>query len=198
MRQNVESAAGIKLYGKAMLLDTPVCDFGFEAPDFELISHDKRSYSRDSLAGNNGLLIAFICNHCPYVKAIIANFVSDAKRLKTRGVHTVAIMPNNYITHPADNPEKMGEFAAQYNFGFPYLIDETQSVAKAYRAVCTPDFFGFNSNLELQYRGRLDNLTISKKGTRKPELFEAMSMIANTGGGPEGQIASMGCSIKWK
>ena len=181
-----------------MLLDTPICDFGRKAPDFKLISHDKKSYSRDELAGNNGLLIAFICNHCPYVQAIIANFVSDAKRLQTIGVQTVAIMPNNYITHPADNPERMEEFAAQHSFGFPYLIDETQSVAKAYGAVCTPDFFGFNSNLELQYRGRLDNITMGKEGTRTPELFDAMSMIVNTGRGPESQIASMGCSIKWK
>ena len=181
-----------------MLVDTPICDFGLKAPDFELTSHDKKSYSRDGLAGSKGMLIAFICNHCPYVKAIITNFVSDAKRLQTIGVQTVAIMPNNYITHPADNPERMGEFAAQHNFGFPYLIDETQSVAKAYGAVCTPDFFGFNSNLELQYRGRLDNLTMGKEGTRIPELFDAMSMIANTGSGPESQIASMGCSIKWK
>ena len=181
-----------------MLVDTPICDFGFKAPDFKLNSFDTTSYTRDELVGTKGLLIAFICNHCPYVKAIIKNFVSDAKRLQTKGVQTVAIMPNNYITHPADNPKKMGEFAAQHNFGFPYLIDETQSVAKAYGAVCTPDFFGFNSNLELQYRGRLDNLKMGKKGTRIPELFDAMSMIANTGSGPENQIVSMGCSIKWK
>ena len=129
---------------------------------------------------------------------MIENFVSDAKRLQTKGVQTVAIMPNNYIAHPADDPEKMEEFAVQHNFGFPYLIDETQSVAKAYGAVCTPDFFGFNSNLELQYRGRLDNLTMGKEGIRVLELFDAMSMIANTGSGPENQIASMGCSIKWK
>ena len=194
----MESAAGVKRCGKAMLLDTPICDFGLKAPDFALISHDKKSYSRDNLAGGNGLLIAFICNHCPYVKAIIANFVSDAKRLQTIGVQTVAIMPNNYITHPEDNPERMGEFAAQHNFVFPYLVDESQSVAKAYGAVCTPDFFGFNSKLELQYRGRLDNLTMGKEGTRTPELFDSMSKIANTGRGPENQIASMGCSIKWK
>ena len=181
-----------------MLVDTPICDFGLKAPDFELISLDKKAYSRDGLAGSNGLLIAFICNHCPYVKAIIENFVLDAKSLQIKGVQTVAIMPNNYITHQADNPQKMEEFAAQHNFGFPYLIDETQSVAKAYGAVCTPDFFGFNSNLELQYRGRLDNLTMGKEGTRIPELFNAMSIIATTGSGPENQIASMGCSIKWK
>lgn len=198
MRQNVESAAGVERYGKAMLVDTPICDFGLKAPDFELTSHDKKLYNRDGLAGSKGLLIAFICNHCPYVKAIIANFVSDAKKLQTMGIQTAAIMPNNYISYPADSPEKMGEFAMQHNFGFPYLIDDTQSVAKAYGAVCTPDFFGFNANLELQYRGRLDNLTMGRDGTRIPELFEAMSVIADTGSGPESQIASMGCSIKWK
>jgi len=194
----VGGAAGIKQTGKTMLLDTPICDFGLKAPDFKLISHDKKSYSRDELAGDNGLLIAFICNHCPYVQAIIANFVSDAQKLQNLGIQTVAIMPNDYISYQADSPKKMGDFAAQHNFGFPYLIDETQSVAKAYGAVCTPDFFGFNANLELQYRGRLDNLTMGKASIRTPELFDAMSMIANTGSGPQNQIASMGCSIKWK
>jgi peroxiredoxin len=194
----VESPSEVKRFGEAMLIDTPLCDFGFKAPSFELISHEKKSYSRDGLAGSKGLLIAFICNHCPYVKAIIANFVSDAQKLQTIGIQTAAIMPNNYISHPADSPEKMSEFVTQHNFGFPYLIDETQSVAKAYGAVCTPDFFGFNANLELQYRGRLDNLTMGKDGTRRPELFDAMNVIANTGSGPESQIASMGCSIKWK
>ena len=181
-----------------MLVNTPLCNFGLKAPDFKLPSHDKKSYSRDGLSGNKGLLIAFICNHCPYVKAIIKNFVSDAKKLQTIGIQTAAIMPNDYISYPADSPEKMNEFATQHSFGFPYLIDETQSVAKAYGAVCTPDFFGFNANLELQYRGRLDNLTIGKDGTRTPELFDAMSIIAATGSGPRSQIASMGCSIKWK
>jgi len=194
----VGGAAGIKQTGKTMLLDTPICDFGLKAPDFKLISHDKKSYSRDELAGDNGLLIAFICNHCPYVQAIITNFVSDAQKLQNLGIQTVAIMPNDYISYQADSPSKMGDFAAQHNFGFPYLIDETQSVAKAYGAVCTPDFFGFNANLELQYRGRLDNLTMGKASIRTPELFDAMSMIANTGSGPQNQIASMGCSIKWK
>ena len=194
----MESAAGIKRYGKEMLVDTPICDFGLKAPDFKLISHDKKSYSRDDLAGSNGLLIAFICNHCPYVQAIITNVVSDAQKLQHLGIQTVAIMPNDYISYPADSPEKMGDFAMQHNFEFPYLIDENQSVAKAYGAVCTPDFFGFNANLELQYRGRLDNLTMGKDGTRTPELFDAMSIIAKTGSGPQSQIASMGCSIKWK
>ena len=181
-----------------MLVDTPICDFGLKAPDFKLISHDKKSYSRDDLAGSNGLLIAFICNHCPFVQAIITNVVSDAQKLQHLGIQTVAIMPNDYISYPADSPEKMGDFAMQHNFEFPYLIDENQSVAKAYGAVCTPDFFGFNANLELQYRGRLDNLTMGKDGTRTPELFDAMNIIAKTGSGPQSQIASMGCSIKWK
>ena len=198
MRQNIGGAAGIKLNGKAMLLDTPICDFGRKAPDFKLISHDKKSYSRDELAGSNELLIAFICNHCPYVQAMITNFVSDAQKLQNLGIQTVAIMPNDYTSFQADSPSKMGDFATQHNFGFPYLIDETQSVARAYGAVCTPDFFGFNADLELQYRGRLDNLTMGKDGIRTPELFDAMSMIANTGSGPKSQIASIGCSIKWK
>ena len=118
MSKNVESAAGVKRYGKTMLVDTPICNFGLKAPDFELISHDGKSYSRDGLAGSNGLLIAFICNHCPYVKAIIENFVLDAKRLQTNGVQTVAIMPNNYITHPADNPERMGNLLRNTTLGF--------------------------------------------------------------------------------
>ena len=181
-----------------MLLNTPLCDFGKKAPNFDLSSFDNKSYSRDKVVGAKGVLIAFICNHCPYVKAIISNFVADAQKLRPLGIQTVAIMSNDYISYPSDSPEKMRQFATQHNFGFPYLIDETQSVAKAYGAVCTPDFFGFNANLELQYRGRLDNLTIEKIGPRTPELFEAMANIANTGSGPENQIASMGCSIKWK
>lgn len=123
------------------------------------------------------------------MKAIITNFVSDASKLQKIGIQTAAIMPNNYISHPVDSPKKMGELATKHNFVFPYLIDETQSVAKAYGAVCTPDFFGFNSNLELQYRDRLDNLTMGKEVNRTPEPFNAMSMIANTGSGPERQIA---------
>ena len=181
-----------------MLLDTPLCDFGRKASDFKLNSFEKSSYSLGQLVGAKGLLVAFICNHCPYVKAIITNLVADAKELQTLGIQTVAIMPNDYISYPADSPEKMDKFATQHNFGFPYLIDETQSVARAYGAVCTPDFFGFNSKLELQYRGRLDNLTIAKDGARIPELFNAMKLVAANGKGPENQIASIGCSIKWQ
>ena len=181
-----------------MLLDTPLCDFGRKAPDFTLNSFDKSSYSLGQLVGAKGLLVAFICNHCPYVKTIVTNFVADVKELQTLGIETVAIMPNDYNSYPADNPEKMGEFAKQQNFSFPYLVDDTQSVARAYGAVCTPDFFGFNANLELQYRGRLDNLTMGNDGARIPELFNAMELVATTGNGPASQIASMGCSVKWK
>ena len=194
----MEITSEVNQFGQVMLIDTPLCDFGCQAPDFKLSSFDTTSYTRDELVGTKGFLIAFICNHCPYVKAIITNFVVDAKKLQTIGIKTAAIMPNNYISHPADRPEKMGEFATQHSFGFPYLIDENQSVAKSYGAVCTPDFFGFNANLELQYRGRLDNLTMGKDGTRTPELFNAMKTIAKTGTGPESQVASMGCSIKWR
>ena len=181
-----------------MLLDTPVCDFGWNAPDFQLPTADGQSHKRDGLVGANGLLVAFICNHCPYVKAIIQNFVLDAKKLEHLGINTVAIMPNDFESHPADSPEKMLEFAKEHEFKFPYLIDEEQSVARAYDAVCTPDFFGFNAKLELQYRGRLDNLTMGKDATRIAELFDAMTIVTETQCGPEKQFASMGCSIKWK
>ena len=181
-----------------MLLNTPLCNFESKAPDFCLKSVDGKSYRRDDLVGLNGLLVAFICNHCPYVKAIVNNFVTDAKKLKKFGIKTIAIMPNDYVSFPADNPEKMRDFALEHNFTFPYLIDETQAVAKAYKAVCTPDFFGFNTNLELQYRGRLDNQKMGENNNRVPELLNAMKLIAETSNGPRSQFASMGCSIKWK
>ncbi len=181
-----------------MLLNTPDCNFGWKAPDFELPMADGQSRKRDGLAGPKGFVVAFICNHCPYVKAIVQNFVLDAQKLKRLGVNTVAIMPNDFEAYPADSPEKMLEFAKEHAFDFPYLVDEDQSVARAYDAICTPDFFGFNDKLELQYRGRLDNLTMGKDSTRVAELFDAMAIIANTSRGPEQQLASMGCSIKWK
>ncbi len=181
-----------------MLLDTPVCNFGWKAPDFILPTADGQSHKRDDLVGANGLLVAFICNHCPYVKAIIQNFVLDAQKLGHLGINTVAIMPNDFVSHPADSPEKMLEFAKEHAFKFPYLVDEDQSVARAYDAVCTPDFFGFNKKLELQYRGRLDNLTMGKDEPRIEELFDAMTIVAETQCRPEKQFASMGCSIKWK
>ena len=181
-----------------MLLNTPVCDFGWKAPNFTLPDTNNRLHGLDSLIGANGLLIAFICNHCPYVKAIIDRLVSDAIALKQRGINTVAIMPNDYHSYPEDSPENMVTFINRHHIPFPYLIDETQQVAKAYAAVCTPDFFGLNADGKLNYRGRLDNAKMGTGDNRQPELLEAMIKIAESGVGPEHQIPSMGCSIKWK
>jgi len=192
----VKRASEVSRFGKAMLLDTPLCDFGHKVLDFKLKSFDKKLYARNGRVGAKGFLIAFIRNHCPYVTAIITNFVSDAKKLQSIGIHTAAIMSNNYIPHPTDSTEKMCAFATQNHFGFLYLIDETQSVSKAYGAVCTPDFFGFHSNLELPDRGRLGNLTMGKGDTLTPKLFDAVSMIAATDNGPERQVAAMGLLSK--
>ena len=148
--------------------------------------------------GERGLLVAFICNHCPYVKAVIDRLVADAAALAEDGVNAVAIMPNDYASHPDDSPQRMREFAKRHRFGFPYLIDETQQVARDWGAVCTPDFFGLNAAGELQYRGRIDDAKMDDAGSRTAELLEAMRLVAATGRGPEAQIASMGCSIKWK
>lgn len=180
-------------------LQTPVCDFGRPAVDFSLPGVDGSTWSLADCAGENGLLVMFICNHCPYVKAIIDRMVRDARELKALGVNTVAIMSNDPTEYPEDSFENMQKIAIQRGFDFPYLLDETQQVAKAYGAVCTPDFFGYNASLELQYRGRLDE---SRKETApanvRRDLFEAMKQVALTGQGPEQQIPSMGCSIKWK
>lgn len=181
-----------------MLLDTPICDFGWKAPPFELDDVHGKAHSLDSVMGTNGLLIAFICNHCPYVQAIIDRLVSDAALLEADGINVVAIMPNDYQNYPGDSPEKMKAFAAQHLMSFPYLIDETQTIARAYNAVCTPDFFGFNARAELQYRGRLDDAKMGVANQRNAELLDAMRLIAKTGHGPEEQVASMGCSIKWR
>lgn len=181
-----------------MLLDTPVCDFGWPAPDFQLSTPDGTTYRLNDLCGKKGLLVCFICNHCPFVKAIITRLVADAKTLRIDGIETVAIMPNDYQSYPDDSPEKMRIFAQEYSFDFPYLIDADQSVARAYGAVCTPDFFGLNDKLRLQYRGRLDDLKMGATGPRTPELLTAMQYIAQTGTGPEEQIPAMGCSIKWR
>ena len=181
-----------------MLLNTPVCDFGWQAPDFTLPDTGNRLHKLDSLIGPNGLLIAFICNHCPYVKAIIDRLVSDATDLQQRGINTVAIMPNDYHSYPEDSPENMVTFINRHHIPFPYLIDETQQVAKAYAAVCTPDFFGLNAEGKLHYRGRLDDAKMETVDNRQPELLEAMIKVAESGPGPEHQIPSMGCSIKWK
>ncbi len=181
-----------------MLLDTPICDFGWKAPDFSLADVDGTQHSLSSLMGDKGLLVCFICNHCPYVKAIISRLVSDANTLQAEGINVVAIMPNDYTHYPDDSPENMRQFAAQHTMTFPYLVDEDQAVAKAYGAVCTPDFFGFNANGELQYRGRLDDAKMGDATHRQAELLEAMLQVAQTGNGPTQQVPSMGCSIKWK
>jgi peroxiredoxin len=176
----------------------PLCDFGWKAPAFNLSGVDGKSYALESLRGPNGTLIAFICNHCPYVKTGISRLVRDATELQGLGVTTVAICSNDPVAYPADNFDNMKTFARQHGFTFPYLHDATQEVARAYDAVCTPDFFGFNGKLELRYRGRLDeSKTVAVPNARR-ELFEAMKQIAETGQGPREQTASMGCSIKWK
>lgn len=182
-----------------MAVSTPICDFGWKAPDFELPGVDGSTYRLADFQGSGGTLIMFICNHCPYVKAIIDRAVRDAGELAALGVKTVAICSNDAVAYPDDSFEKMKRFAADHGFSFPYLHDESQAVAKAYDAACTPDFFGFNARLELQYRGRLDESgrNAADPGARR-ELFEAMKQVAETGEGPREQTASMGCSIKWK
>jgi peroxiredoxin len=176
----------------------PVCDFGWKAIDFTLTGVDGKRHRLADSAGPNGTLIAFICNHCPYVKAVIGRLVRDAAELRALGIETLAISSNDATAYPEDGFPEMKVFAEKHGFGFPYLHDDAQDVARAYGAACTPDFFGFNSKLELQYRGRLD---ASRKDTlpdAKRELFEAMRQIAATGRGPAEQVVSIGCSIKWK
>ena len=179
-------------------LQTPVCDFGAPAPDFDLPGVDGRNWSRDQCMGEKGLLVMFICNHCPYVKAVLDRIVRDAAELKSLGVNCVAIMSNDPTDYPEDSFDNMQRIAREKAFPFPYLLDRTQAVAKAYGAVCTPDFFGSNAAGELQYRGQLD---ASRKETApadaRRDLFEAMKQVAETGRGPAEQIPSMGCSIKW-
>ncbi|MEC8672595.1 MAG: thioredoxin family protein [Pseudomonadota bacterium] len=178
--------------------NTPLCDFGWKAPAFTLRDPLGGTYSLDGMMGEKGLLVAFICNHCPYVVAVIDRLVADAAALKEDGVNTVAIMANDYATYTDDSPDRMLEFAARYGFGFPYLVDETQEVARAWGAVCTPDFFGLNAAGELQYRGRIDDAKMGDASNRTPELMNAMLQIAATGKGPAEQSPSMGCSVKWR
>ncbi|MBX2836210.1 MAG: thioredoxin family protein [Gammaproteobacteria bacterium] len=180
-----------------MLLDTPICDFGWQAPDFTLPDPDGKSYTLSESIGENGLLVAFICNHCPYVKAITKRLAADTNTLMSEGFGVLAIMSNDYKNVPADSPANMKRFAEQHGFGFPYLIDEDQSVGKAYGAVCTPDFFGFDNTGGLQYRGRLDDARLDDDPQRTAELLNAMRLVASTGNGPKEQTPSMGCSIKW-
>ena len=180
-------------------LQTPICDFGWKAVDFDLPGVDGKRYKLATARGEKGLLIMFICNHCPYVKAVRERLVRDAKELMQHGINSIAIMSNDATEYPEDSFDHMRTIAAEFHFPFPYVWDETQQIAKAYGAVCTPDFFGFNAKLELQYRGRLD---ASRKETAPPDarrdLFEGMLEVARTGRGPAEQIPSMGCSIKWK
>ena len=173
-------------------------DSGAPAPDFELAATDGRRYRRDAVAGPNGLLVMFICNHCPYVKAVLDKLVRDARELAAHGVGSVAICSNDAADYPEDSFDNMAALSERMRFPFPYLWDETQSVAKAYGAVCTPDFFGFNATLELQYRGRLDDAGRSPKPEAPRELYQAMLEVARTGKGPARQVASVGCSIKWR
>lgn len=182
-----------------VLLSTPVCDFGKKAPDFRLPGTDGQIYSLADCQGKNGTLVMFICNHCPYVKAILPRLLEDAKTLQAHDIGCVAISANDPSDFPEDSFENMKKIATSLHFPFPYLFDESQAIAKAYEAVCTPDFFGYNSNLELQYRGRLDESGRSPaRVDAKRELVEAMLLIKKTGQGPQNQIASQGCSIKWR
>jgi peroxiredoxin len=179
-------------------LQPPVCDFGWKAPDFDLLGVDGASYSLAQARGKNGLLVMFICNHCPYVKSIRERIIRDTLELRQHGINSIAIMSNDPADYEEDCFENMRLVAQQYNYPFPYVIDETQQVAKQYGAVCTPDFFGFNANMELQYRGRLDASRKEAATDASRDLFNAMMQVAQTGQGPREQIASMGCSIKWK
>ena len=180
------------------LTKTPICNFGEKAKDFKLRGIDQKIYSLNDFKGENGTLIMFICNHCPYVKAVINDIVQDCKRLEKKGIKSVAIMSNDQKNYPEDSFENMIEFSKENKFNFPYLIDETQEIAKAYKAVCTPDFFGYNKNLELQYRGRIRELKDLRPITNNDsDLLKAMELIGKTDKGPKDQIPSMGCNIKW-
>lgn len=182
-----------------VLMHTPICDFGLPAPDFRLPGVDGRSWSRDDARGPKGLLVMFICNHCPYVQAIRERLIRDARELRALGIGVVAISANDPADYPEDGFDAMKAVARAHDYPFPFLFDETQAVARAYGAICTPDFFGYNAALELQYRGRLDASGREPGPTdARRELYEAMKLVADTGRGPAGQVPSMGCSIKWK
>ena len=182
-------------------LETPICDFGWKAPEFNLIGIDNKYYSFQDIKGQNGTLVMFICNHCPYVKSVIHRIVEDTTTLKEKGIGVIAIMSND-VNDPKygeeDSFDNMKLFSDKNNFVFPYVYDETQSVGREYNAVCTPDFFGFNENNELQYRGRLEESKMEIIPNAKKELLEAMIQVSETGSGPNDQIPSIGCSIKWK
>jgi len=193
------SASGVNAKRATMALTkTQICDFGWKARDFSLKGVDGRSYSLSDVRGPNGTVVVFLCNHCPYVKATISRIVEEAKALNAIGIGMIGIMSNDPDDYPEDSFDNMKAFASRHGFSFPYVIDETQAVARAYDAQCTPDFFGFNAQDELQYRGRLDASRTSLVPGARRELYEAMKQVAETGRGPEQQTPSMGCSIKWR
>ena len=180
------------------LTKTPICDFGKKAENFQSKSTDNKIISLNDIKGKNGTLIMFICNHCPYVKAVIEDIVNDTNALKKEGINSVAIMSNDTKNYPEDSFENMIKFSNEHKFNFPYLIDKDQEIAKKYNAVCTPDFFGYNTKLELQYRGRMREVRDLKKiSSGESDLKKAMDLISTTGNGPKNQFPSMGCSIKW-
>ena len=182
-----------------MAVTPPVCDFDAAIHNFSLPAADGSFYSLEDVAGPRGTLVMFICNHCPYVRSIIDRVVRDAAQMQEAGIGVVAISSNDVVEYPQDSPEHMQEFAQVNGFTFPYLYDEDQSVARAYGAECTPDFFGYNANGGLQYRGRFDSSTkAAGPADARKELLDAMLQISETGKGPRNQIPSMGCSIKWK
>ena len=182
-----------------MPIQTPICDFGKKAIPFELKSTDDKILKLEDMTGKNGTLIMFICNHCPYVKAVTKDIAEDTKKLKDLGINAVAICANDAENYPEDSFENMIEFAKKHQFSFPYLVDETQEIARTYDAVCTPDFFGYNKDLELQYRGRVRELKkLIPVRDGDSDLLKAMTQIAETNKGPENQIPSAGCGIKWK
>ena len=179
-------------------LETPICDFGWKAPEFKLLGIDNNKYTYSDITGENGTLIMFICNHCPYVKSVTHRLVEDCSILKNKGIGVAAIMSNDVNDYPEDSFENMNKFSEENNFNFPYLYDETQEVGRTYNAVCTPDFFGFNNSHELQYRGRLEASQKELVLNAKKELLEGMTLVSKTGIGPKEQTPSIGCSIKWK
>jgi peroxiredoxin len=179
-------------------LETPPGEIGWRAQDFVLKDADGTPFRLSEVRGPNGTLVMFICNHCPYVRAIADHIARDVRDLQPLGIGVIAVMPNDFDRYPDDAPPHMKRFAKQHAFSFPYLVDQAQSVARAWGAVCTPDFFGFNAALELQYRGRLDASRTTPVAGAERELFEAMRQVAETGHGPKKQHPSMGCSIKWR
>ncbi len=178
--------------------ETPVCDFGRPAPAFSLPGVDGQMWTLERARGPKGLLVMFICNHCPYVKAVRSRIIRDVVDLQALGIGSIGIMSNDPADYPEDSFDMMQRIAREFSYPFPYVLDESQAVARAFGAVCTPDFFGYNADLTLQYRGRLDESRKEAVSGARRDLYEAMKVIAETGHGPADQIPSMGCSIKWK